>query len=128
MNAIDTPQDTEQTRLAKAVDTVFFWNLIGNCLGWGSLLCLIIPPFMTLGFMLGITILPIAVPLILLLNLIVGLILLRAKIRQGLAPKFNKPPIYFVIGVISSILFFIGSVLFILYYQMMLSNPSPMPD
>jgi hypothetical protein len=128
MNAVNTPEANEQTRLAKAVGTAFLWNTVGNCLGWGSLLCLIIPSFMTLGFGLGITILPIAVPLILLLNLIVGLMLLSAKISQGIAPKFNKPPIYFVIGAISSILFFIGSIIFIIYYRMMLSNPSPMPD
>lgn len=114
MNTIDTPQENKQTWLAKAVDAVFFWNTIGNFLGWGSLLlCRQLGVWTILCL---IHVLPIAVPLILLLNLIVGLMLLSAKIRQGITPKFNKPPIYFVIGVISSILFFIGSAIFLYFY------------
>ncbi len=136
MSINNSSNHKEQILLVKAIDTAFFWNMIGNYLGWGSLLSLItsliiisliqqmqigilstlfplIPPICILLFL---TLLPIAVPVILILNLVVILIMLRVKLKHGILPRFNKPKTYFIKGIMSSILFFIGSALFIYTY------------
>lgn len=120
------PQKKEPLWLIKAVDTVFFWNMVGAFLGWGSLVCIMIPPLAQLVLFSIFRILPIAVALILSLNLIVGLLLFGVKIKNGSLPEFNKPTGYFVVGTISTTLFLIGSILFIpLYYVLFLSMTSP---
>lgn len=115
------PQKQEPLWPIKAVDTLFDWNMVGTFLGWGSLFGLIIPPLSPLAAFSIKFILPIAVTLILLLNLTVGLLLLCVKIKNGTLPTFNKPDGYFLTGALSTTLFLIGSIFFIPLYWVLFS-------
>ena len=106
--------------LVQAVNVAFRCNLVGNCLGWGALICMFIPPLGMLGSVILIWVLPWVVPLILLVNLVVGLMLLGTKIKQGILPDFDISSASFTQGIVSTTLFFSGSALFGLLYFLLI--------
>lgn len=106
-DAITKPTKIWPTR---ALDFAFRCNTIGNYVGWGALLCMFMPePIKNIGWFIGIFVLSILVPPVILVNLFV-LIALAIVRLQGQSVVFIQPKSYYLKGVISTILFFIGGM------------------
>lgn len=118
----------EDTWPVKAVDFVLRCNLVGNCLGWGSLICVYIPTLSRFAHGIVVGVLPVAVLFVLLVNLMVGLVLVAVRLKDGSFPEFNKSTAYVVQGTISTTLFFMGSALYYSLYLLMMWAYTRFPE